>query len=63
MEWKNRKEIEKFINEQIPDLTQFETKFLITPLIPEDENIDHNTVRKWKWKTNKILAPLIYFDK
>lgn len=52
MEWKNRKEIEQFLSKEMPDLTQFEIKFLITPFEPEDENMDHNITRKWKWRTN-----------
>ena len=52
MEWKNRKEIERFIASKIPDFTEFEIKFLTKPFVAEDENMDHNTVRKWKWKTN-----------
>mmetsp|Transcript_11417 Transcript_11417/g.10235 ORF Transcript_11417/g.10235 Transcript_11417/m.10235 type:complete len:244 (+) Transcript_11417:2-733(+) len=52
MEWKNRKEIEKYISSQMPDLTEFEIKFLLKPFIPEDESMDHNTIRKWQWKTN-----------
>ena len=52
MEWKNRKEFEHFIGSKIPNFTESEIKFLTKPFVPMDESMDHNTIRKWKWKTN-----------
>lgn len=50
--WRNRREIEQFVANKIPILTEMEIKFLTKCFVPKDSKMDRMQEREWRWKHN-----------
>merc|ERR1719300_398541 len=50
--WTNREEVEQFVLDAIPTMTQSEIKFMTKQFVSMNQEMDENTPRKWHWKHN-----------
>lgn len=50
--WRNRREIEQFVANESPTLTEKEIKFLTKHFVAKDSEIDENQEREWEWRHN-----------